>query len=37
VQRGLGKLDIAAVQEAQARHDSVTALKLVQKALFTSY
>jgi xylose isomerase len=37
VQRGLGKLDVAALQEAQERHDAITAMSLVQKALFTSY
>ncbi len=37
VQRGLAKLDVEAVKEAQANHDSMAALKLVQKALFTSY
>ncbi|MBZ2197860.1 sugar phosphate isomerase/epimerase family protein [Occultella gossypii] len=37
VERGLDKLDVAGVVEAQSRHDSITALRLVQQALFTSY
>ncbi|CAM3627879.1 sugar phosphate isomerase/epimerase [Occultella aeris] len=36
-ERALDKLDVAGVVEAQSRHDSVTALRLVQQALFTSY
>ena len=35
--RGLEKLDFAAVQAAQDRHDAIGALALAQKALFTSY
>ncbi|NEM92043.1 sugar phosphate isomerase/epimerase family protein [Galbitalea soli] len=35
--RGLDKLDFAAVQEAQDRHDSLTAIALAQKALFSSF
>ncbi|MTD13246.1 TIM barrel protein [Nakamurella sp. YIM 132087] len=37
VQRALAKLDFAAVQEAQDNHDAITALRLAQQALFTSY
>ena len=37
VQRGLGKLDIEAMQEAQANHDAMGALRLAQQALFSSY
>ncbi|MET0864694.1 MAG: sugar phosphate isomerase/epimerase family protein [Nakamurella sp.] len=37
VQRALGKLDIEGLQEAQSRHDAVTATRLAQQALFTSY
>jgi xylose isomerase len=37
VQRALGTLDFAAVQEALDHHDALTALRLAQKALFTSY
>jgi len=37
VQRGLDVLDIDALVAAQGRHDAVGALKLVQKALFSSY
>ncbi len=37
VQRGLDKLDIPALVEAQANHDAIGAMSLVQKALFTSY
>ena len=37
VQRALGKLDVDGVREAQANHDALTALQLVQKALFSSY
>lgn len=37
VQRALGKLDIPALQEAQSRHDAVSATRLAQQALFTSY
>jgi xylose isomerase len=36
VQKALGKLDVAALREAQARHDALTAAKLVRQALFTS-
>lgn len=36
VQRALGKLDVAALREAQARHDALTAARLVRQALFTS-
>lgn len=35
--RGLEKLDFAAVQAAQDKHDAIGALALAQKALFTSY
>jgi xylose isomerase len=37
VQRALGKLDKVGLQEAQSRHDAVTATRLAQQALFTSY
>ena len=37
VQKALGTLDFAAVQEALDHHDALTALRLAQKALFTSY
>jgi xylose isomerase len=37
IQRALGKLDIQGIREAQANHDSLAALKLAQKALFSSY
>jgi len=37
VQRALGKLDKQGLQEAQSRHDAVTATRLAQQALFTSY
>jgi xylose isomerase len=36
VQKALGKLDVAALREAQARHDALTAAKLVRQVLFTS-
>ena len=35
--RGLEKLDFAAMQAAQDKHDAIGALALAQKALFTSY
>lgn len=35
--RALGELDIAGLREAQADHDSLRALQLAQKALFSSY
>ena len=35
--RGLEKLDFAAMQEAQDRHDAIGALALAQQALFSSY
>jgi len=35
--RGLDKLDFAAMQEAQNRHDAIGALALAQRALFSSY
>ncbi|UFS58546.1 sugar phosphate isomerase/epimerase family protein [Subtercola endophyticus] len=35
--RGLEKLDFAAIQAAQDNHDSLTALALAQQALFSSY
>jgi xylose isomerase len=35
--RGLDKLDFAAVQEAQDNHDAIGALALAQRALFSSY
>jgi xylose isomerase len=37
IERALGKLDIEGIREAQANHDSLKALKLAQKALFSSY
>src|SRR4029077_8281867 len=37
VQRALAKLDIEGLQQAQSRHDAVTATRLAQQALFTSY
>ena len=37
VQRGLAKLDVQGLEKAQSEHDAVTALRLVQQALFTSY
>ena len=37
IQRALNKLDVEGVREAQANHDALTALRLVQQALFTSY
>ena len=37
IDRALGKLDIEEIREAQANHDSLAALKLAQKALFSSY
>ena len=37
VERALDKLDFDAMKAAQAKHDSVTALKLAQQALYTSY
>jgi xylose isomerase len=37
VQRGLAKLDVPGLEKAQAEHDAVTALRLVQQALFTSF
>jgi xylose isomerase len=37
IERALGRLDIAGIREAQANHDSLAALKLAQKALFSSY
>jgi len=37
VQRGLAKLDVPGLEKAQSEHDAVTALRLVQQALFTSY
>jgi xylose isomerase len=37
VERALDKLDFAAMQAAQDRHDAVAALKLAREALFTSY
>ena len=35
--RGLGILDIEALKEAQSRHDAIGALKIAQKALFSSF
>jgi xylose isomerase len=37
VGRGLDKLDFAAMQKAQDKHDAIGALSLAQKALFGSY
>ena len=37
VDRALDKLDFAAMQKAQDKHDAVTALKLAREVLFTSY
>jgi xylose isomerase len=37
VQRALATLDIPALQRAQSSHDAMTALRLAQDALFTSY
>ncbi|MFO7656907.1 MAG: TIM barrel protein [Bacteroidales bacterium] len=37
VERALDKLDFDALQAAQDRHDAVTAMNLIRKALFTSY
>ena len=34
VRRGLDKLDVAALRDAQARHDALTAAKLAREALF---
>jgi xylose isomerase len=36
VERGLDKLDFAAVQKAQDEHDALTAIRLAQQALFSS-
>jgi xylose isomerase len=36
-ERALDKLDFEAVAEAQRNHDALGALRLAQKALFTSY
>ena len=36
VERGLGKLDFAAMQKAQDEHDALTAIRLAQEALFSS-
>jgi xylose isomerase len=36
VERGLEKLDFAAVQKAQDEHDALTAIRLAQRALFSS-
>jgi xylose isomerase len=36
VERGLDKLDFAAVQKAQDEHDALTAIRLAQAALFSS-
>jgi xylose isomerase len=36
VQQALGKLDVAALRDAQARHDALAATKIVRQALFTS-
>jgi xylose isomerase len=37
VQRALAKLDIEGLVQAQSRHDAVTATRLAQQALFSSY
>lgn len=37
VERALDKLDFEAMQSAQNNHDAVTALRLAQEALYTSY
>jgi len=37
IERALAKLDFAGVRKAQANHDSLAALRLAQKALYSSY